>query len=321
VAAQRDAFQVINTFHMKTTPVTPDDLARSVLAVPPLARHANLTLNHAANKAQIDHLQAGGVRTLMYGGNANFYNIGTAEYPSLLDMLEKFAAKDTWVIPSIGSDFGKAFDQISILRERNFPTAMALPQAVISTEAGIATGIRKLAERYGKPLIVYIKSDDYLSPKTVAALDADGCVSAVKYGTIRSDYTQDAYGKALVQAINPNKIISGIGERPAIIHLRDLGLQGFTSGSVCVAPRGSMAILKALRAKDYATAAKIRLAYLPMEDARDEINPIRTLHEAVTLAGIADMGPMLPMLSNIEEKHFSRVRDAARALLAHDQNF
>jgi dihydrodipicolinate synthase/N-acetylneuraminate lyase len=143
----------------------------------------------------------------------------------------------------------------------------------------------------------------------------------VKYGTIRSDYTQDAYGKALVQAINPNKIISGIGERPAIIHLRDLGLQGFTSGSVCVAPRGSMAILKALKAKDYASAAKIRLAYLPMEDARDEINPIRTLHEAVTLAGIADMGPMLPMLSNIEEKHFSRVRDAARALLAHDQNF
>ena len=304
---------------MKTSPVTPDDLARSVLAVPPLARHADLTLNHAANKAQIDHLQAGGVRTLMYGGNANFYNIGTTEYPSLLDMLEKYAAKDTWVIPSIGSDFGKAFDQLSILRERSFPTAMVLPQAVISTESGIATGIRKLADRYGKPLIVYIKSDDYLSPKTVAALDADGCVSAVKYGTIRADYSQDAYGKALVQAINPNKIISGIGERPAIIHLRDLGLQGFTSGSVCIAPRGSMAILKALKAKDYASAAKIRQAYLPMEDARDEINPIRTLHEAVTLAGIADMGPMLPMLSNIEDKHFSRVRDAARALLAYDQ--
>jgi len=304
---------------VKTTPVTPSDLAASVLAVPPLARHANLTLNHAANKAQIDHLQAGGVRTLMYGGNANFYNIGTVEYPAILDMLEKFAGKDTWVIPSIGSDFGKAFDQVSILRERKFPTAMALPQATISTESGIATGLRKLAERLGKPLIVYIKSDDYLSPKTVAALDADGCVAAVKYGTIRTDYTQDAYGKALVQAVNPNKIISGIGERPAIIHLRDLGLQGFTSGSVCVAPRGSMALLKALKAGDYAGAEKIRAAYLPLEDARDEINPIRTLHEAVTLAGIADMGPMLPMLSNIEENHFTRVRDAARALLAHDR--
>ncbi len=179
---------------------------------------------------------------------------------------------------------------------------------------------RKLAERLGKPLIVYIKSDDYLSPKTVAALDADGCVAAVKYGTIRADYSVDAYGKDLVQAINPNKIISGIGERPAIIHLRDLELQGFTSGSVCVAPRGSMAILRALKAKDYATAAKIREAYLPLEDARDAINPIRTLHEAVTLAGIADMGPMLPMLSNIEEKYFARVRETAVALLAFDRS-
>jgi dihydrodipicolinate synthase/N-acetylneuraminate lyase len=305
---------------MKTTPVTPVDLAASVLAVPPLARHTDLTLNHAANKAQIDHLQAGGVRTLMYGGNANFYNIGTAEYPAVLDMLEKFAAKDTWVIPSIGSDFGKAFDQCSILRERNFPTAMALPQSAIATEAGVATGLRKLAERLGKPLIVYIKSDDYLSPKTVAALDADGCVAAVKYGTIRADYSVDAYGKELVQAINPNKIISGIGERPAIIHLRDLGLQGFTSGSVCVAPRGSMAILRALKVRDYATASQIREAYLPLEDARDAINPIRTLHEAVTLAGIADMGPMLPMLSNIDEKYFARVREAALALLAFDRS-
>ncbi len=304
---------------MKTTPVSPADLASSVLAVPPLARHADLTLNHAANQAQIDHLQAGGVRTLMYGGNANFYNIGVSEYPSILDMLEKFAAHDTWLIPSVGSDFGKAFDQISILRERNFPTAMVLPQSVISTKAGIATGIRKLAEHLGKPVIVYIKSDDYLSPKTVAALDADGCVAAVKYGTIREDYTQDAYGKALVQAINPNKIISGIGERPAIIHLRDLGLQGFTSGSVCVAPRGSMAILKAIQAKDYARAAQLRLAYMPLEDARDAINPIRTLHEAVTLAGIADMGPMLPMLSNIEAQHHARVRLAALDLLAFDR--
>jgi dihydrodipicolinate synthase/N-acetylneuraminate lyase len=304
---------------MKTTPVTPADLASSVLAVPPLARHADLTLNPAANKAQIDHLQAGGVRTLMYGGNANFYNIGTAEYPIILDMLEKTAGKDTWVIPSVGSDFGKAFDQMGILRERSFPTAMVLPQAVIATQAGIATGIRKLAERLGKPVIVYIKSDDYLSPKTVAALDADGCVAAVKYGTVRADYTLDTYGKDLVQAVNPHKIISGIGERPAIIHLRDLGLQGFTSGSVCVAPRGSMAILKAIKAGDYATASELRQAYLPLEDARDAINSIRTLHEAVTLAGIADMGPMLPMLSNIEAVHHARVRKAALELLAFDR--
>ena len=49
------------------------------------------------------------------------------------------------------------------------------------------------------------------------------------------------------------------------------------------------------------------------------ISPIRTLHEAVTLAGIADMGPMLPMLTNIGEEHHAQVGEAARALLAHDE--
>ena len=66
-------------------------------------------------------------------------------------------------------------------------------------------------------------------------------------------------------------------------------------------------------------AAKIREAYLPLEACRDSISPIRTLHEAVTLAGIADMGPMLPMLTNIGAEHHARVGEAARALLAHDE--
>ena len=101
-------------------------------------------------------------------------------------MLSAQAGADTWVIPSIGPDFGKASDQIAMLRERNFPTAMMLPQAGICTDAGAASNIRKQAEKWGKPLIVYIKSDTYLQPSTVQSLDADGVVAAVKYGTPRA---------------------------------------------------------------------------------------------------------------------------------------
>ena len=302
--------------------VTPALLASSVLSVPPLARNADFTLNRSANLAMIRHLEAGGVRTLMYGGNANFYNVGTVEYPALLSMLQSLAGKDTWVIPSIGPDFGKAFDQISILRERKFPTAMLLPNVFPTTDKGVATSVRKLAERFGKPILLYIKSDGYLDPKTVAALDADGCIATVKYGTVRdSDKAtlDDRYLRELTQHINPNKIISGIGERPAIVHLRDFGLQGFTSGSVCVAPRGSMRILELIKAKRYDEAEKIRAHYLALEDARDAISPIRALHEAVTLAGIANMGPMLPTLSNVEPEYHDRIGQAARALLAHDK--
>ena len=95
---------------MKTTPVTAADLGASVLAVPPLARNADLSLNRAANQSLIRHLEAGGVSTLMYGGNANFYNVGLYEYASILDMLEELAAPGSWVIPSVGPDFGKMMD-------------------------------------------------------------------------------------------------------------------------------------------------------------------------------------------------------------------
>ena len=307
---------------MKTTPITPADLAASVLAVPPLARNQDLSLNYAANQALISHIEAGGVRTLMYGGNANFYNIAVSEYPQLLDMLQAQAGADTWVIPSIGPDYGKAVDQIAILREREFPTAMMLPAAGIYTESGAATNIRKQAEKLGKPLIVYIKSDNYLQPATVKALEVDGVVAAVKYGTPRSSDEAtlcDSFLKELVQNISPRKIVSGIGERPAIIHLRDFGLQGFTSGSVCIAPRGSMQLLKLIKAARYDEAQALRAHYLPLEDQRDAINPIRTLHEAVTLAGIADMGPILPTMSNIEPQYVDGVREAARKLLAGDR--
>ena len=110
-----------------------------------------------------------------------------------------------------------------------------------------------------------------------------------------------------------------IGERPAIVHLRDFGLKSFTSGSVCVAPRGSMKILQLLKAKKYDEAEKIRAAYIPLEDQRDARGPIRVLHDAVTLAGIADMGPMLPMISNLDAAERPAVQAAAAALLAHDR--
>lgn len=304
---------------MKTSPVTPADLASSVLAVPPLARHQDLSLNKEANKALIRHLQDGGVTTLMYGGNANFYNIGTGEYAAVLDMLQELAAPNTWVIPSVGPDFGKMMDQVAVLKQRAFPTAMVLPQTFPSTPAGAETGLKRFADAYGKPIIVYVKAEGYLNPQNVANLVSAGVVCGIKYAIVRKDPREDAFLSELVQKVDRKYIISGIGERPAVVHLRDFGLNAFTSGSVCVGPRGSMALLAALKRKDYTSAEKIRAAYLPLEDCRDALSPIRVLHEAVGLAGIADMGPMLPLLSNLEAEHHSRVGQAARELLAHDR--
>ncbi|MGE8476204.1 MAG: dihydrodipicolinate synthase family protein, partial [Paraburkholderia hospita] len=52
---------------MNESPIRDDELAASVMAVPPLARRADYTLDAAQNLALIRHIEAGGVRTLLYG--------------------------------------------------------------------------------------------------------------------------------------------------------------------------------------------------------------------------------------------------------------
>jgi dihydrodipicolinate synthase/N-acetylneuraminate lyase len=305
---------------MKTTRVTFDDLAASVIAVPPLARRADLSLNREANAMLVRHLEAGGVSTLLYGGNANFYNVGLYEYADLLDWLAETAAPSTWVIPSVGPDYGKMLDQLAVLKTRQFPTVLVLPLTFPKTTAGVVTGLRRAAEAFGRPIMLYLKSEEYLTPDAVKTLVDAGIVAGIKYAVVREDPRDDVYLKRLVALVDRRYVVSGIGERPAVVHLRDFGLNGFTSGSVCVGPRGSVRILEALKRRDYAAAEKIRTAYLPLEDCRDAYSPIRVLHDAVTLAGIADMGPMLPLLSNLEDEQRDRVKKAAVELLAHDRD-
>ena len=304
---------------MKTTPVTPADLSRSVVAVPPFARHADLTPDWKANEALIAHLQDGGVRSLMYGGNANFYHLAPSEYASVLDFLEQAAGADTWVLPSAGPDFGKLLDQAAILKGRPFPTAMLLPMTFPFTDDGLAAAVRRFTDILGTPAVIYVKSDNYIRPETLARLFEEKRVAAVKYAVVRENPADDAYLRELAKVVPRDRLVSGIGERPAVIHMRDFGLAGFTSGSVCIAPRGSMRMLELLRAGQWEEAERIRADYMPLEDCRDGISPIRVLHDAVTLAGIADMGPMLPMLSGLDAKSREQVAPIARRLLEVDR--
>src|SRR5438105_408640 len=102
------------------TTLTPERLAASVLAVPPLCRNVDYSLSEAENAKLIRHLEAGGIRTLLYGGNANFYHIALSEYDALLAMLEKLAGPDTLVIPSVGPMFGMMMDQAKIVARHSF---------------------------------------------------------------------------------------------------------------------------------------------------------------------------------------------------------
>lgn len=299
---------------MLTAAPSPQNLQRSVIAVPPLARRADLGLAPEENRKLVADLAAGGVRTLLYGGNANLYHLGVDDYPALLDMLETIADPDTWMIPSIGPEYGRMMAQARLLRDRKFPTAMVLPQTFPATHEGIEAGIRHAFEASGKPLIAYVKNDDYLPPAALGRLLETGAIFAVKYAVVRDDPATDDYLCAIIDAVGRDRVVSGIGERPAITHWTDFGLRAYTSGSVCVAPTLSNQLREALIANDVARAERLREAFLPLEDQRDAISPIRVMHDAVTLAEIADMGPMLPLLSGLNDAQRRDVKPVAQTL-------
>ena len=301
---------------MNNTPITPEVLANSVIAVPPLARDEDLKVCPIENAKIMRHLEAGGVRTLLYGGNAMFYHIGLGEYAETLAMLQEHAGGDTTVVPSVGPAYGTSMDQAVILRNFDFPTAMVLPARDIATPAGCATGIRKLAESYGKPIVLYIKFEGYLEPEDAKSLVEDGIVNWIKYAIVREDPGQDDYLSKLVDCVDRSIIVSGIGEQPAITHINRFGVQSFTSGCVCVAPGLSMKMLQALKAGNLEGAESIRQTFKPLEDLRNNINPIRVLHSAVAEAGIAETGPILPLLDEVNDSDRLKITAVARELLA-----
>jgi dihydrodipicolinate synthase/N-acetylneuraminate lyase len=290
-------------------------LTRSVLAVPPLARNADLSLNEAENTKLIRHIEAGGIRTLLYGGNANFYHIAPSEYDQVLGYLERAAGADTLVIPSVGPAYGMMMDQAKIVRRHKFPTVMVLPHQGITTASGVEEGIKRFVQAAGLPALLYIKHEGYIEPENVKRLVDAKLISGIKYAIVRNDPAKDDYLSRLVQWVDPKIIISGIGEQPAIIHLRDFKLGGFTSGCICVAPRLSALMLEAMRAGNWDKAEQIRKIFQPLEDLRNAINPIRVLHEAVRLAGIAETGPLIPLMSNLSQSEQPRVAVAAAELL------
>lgn len=300
---------------MNTNPITSATLASSVISVPPLARNADGSFNRKENQKLIQHLEAGGVSTLLYGGNAILAHVSISEYAALLTMLTELAGEQTLVIPSVGPGYGMMMDQAKILREFKFPTAMVLPSRDVVTSDGVATGLRRFVEAIQRPAVLYIKNDGFIEIETVQKMMKDGLVSWIKYATVRENPVEDPYLRALVDAVGASLIVSGIGEQPAVTHLREFGLIGYTSGCVCIAPKLSMDMLRAIKAGDFQNAERIRAIFRPLEDLRNAINPIRVLHTAVTLADIANMGPMIPMLSEASESERPAIMANAMRLL------
>ena len=294
-----------------------------VYAVPPLPRKrdARRSLDFDAAECVARHIAAGGVTRYLYGGNAFLYHITLDEYEALLGWLSGFAPP-RWPIPSVGPSFGRAMDQARLLRRHTFPCAMVLPCGDPRDAKGMEAGLREVASAIGVPLILYLKSEDGFGSNLEAGLDAvgrlmaDGVAVAIKYAVVRDDAREDAYLDGLLRRVDRARVVSGMGERPAIVHLREYGLNGFTTGSGCIAPAPCSALLSAAQGRRWSEAEALRERFMPLEDLRDAWGPARVLHHATELAGIAPTGPIPPFVSALDQGRIDQLAPVARELAA-----
>jgi len=300
---------------MQTT-ISPADLRRSVISVPPLCRNADFTPNAEENRKLIRHIEGGGVNILLYGGNANFYNIALSEYELILDQLEAAAGPNTLIIPAVGPYRGFALDQAAILARKKFPTAMLLPTMAVSKPEGVRAAVMELAQKLGKPVVLYVKDEGYVTVDIAKSLVNAGVISWIKYAVVREDPAHDPLLESLVKEVPAELIVSGIGEQPAITHWTKFGVHAFTAGCVCVAPNRSQQMLLALQAGDMDKAEAIRQKFTKLEDLRNAHGPIPVLHHAVKLAGIAETGPMLPLMGDLSAEKQRLIEAAAKETLA-----
>ncbi|MBL8291604.1 MAG: dihydrodipicolinate synthase family protein [Bryobacterales bacterium] len=305
---------------MRTSALTTADF-RGVFPVPPLCRNddARRSLNFEETGNVVRHIAGGGITNFLYGGNAFLYHLTLSEYEELLDWMSS-ADASYLMIPSAGPSYGRAMDQAPLLRKYGFPTVMLLPSGDPRDAVGLERGYREFADALGSPLIVYLKDESNFGSNLDAGLDAvarlvrDGVCIGIKYAVVRDDPSEDKYLEGLLQRVDRAHVISGIGERPAIAHMRDFQLPGFTTGSGCVAPGLSRALFEANCAGDYETAESIRQHFLPLEDLRDAWGPARVLHAATELAGIAAAGPIAPYITGIDAAQTDQLKPVAKAL-------
>lgn len=296
-----------------------------VYAVPPLPRRRDerRTLDFGAAELLARHIEAGGITRFLYGGNAFLYHVSLDEFAALADWLAGFP-RTRWPIPSIGPSFGRALDQARLLRKHSFPAVMMLPCADPRDARGLEAGMREIVHAAGTPLILYLKSEDAFGADRDEGLDAvgrlldDGTAISIKYAVVRPDPNDDPYLDGLLARVDRRRVISGMGERPAIEHLRDYRLGGLTTGSGCLAPRSCQALFDAAAAGNWTRATECRSAFIPLEDLRDLWGPARVLHHATELSGLVPTGPIPPYVSALNADQLQQLAPVARALRQHD---
>ncbi|WP_155121162.1 dihydrodipicolinate synthase family protein [Bryobacter aggregatus] len=265
-------------------------------------------------------MRKNGLTRFLYGGNAFLYHLPLHEFEDLLGWLSG-QDDSLWCIPSVGPSYGRLIDQVAILKKFSFPCVMHLPCGDPRDAAGLERGLSDFVQRTGIPLILYLKEESNFGGDRGAGLDAvarmakSGVCIGIKYAVVREDPAVDPYLDGLLQRVDRRIVFSGMGERPAIVHLQKFRLPGYTTGSGCIGAAQTQRIFTLCQEKRWNEANVLREQFLPLEDLRDAWGPARVLHAATEAAGIAKLGEVPPFVSDLAPETRSLVPAAVAPLL------
>ena len=112
-------------------------------------------------------------------------------------------------------------DQARILRRYKFPCVMALPCADPRDATGLERGLREFAEKSGAPCALpegrtNFGNDKMAGLDAVARMVADGTCVWIKYAAVRNEPKEDSYLQAVLDRIDRNRVVSGIGNGPRL---------------------------------------------------------------------------------------------------------
>lgn len=251
---------------------------------------------------------------MLYGGNANLFSQSLAQYAQSAELIGAVAEHST-VIAGIGPDLGKMLDQAGLIERAGLRNVMLLPLHYPADTHGTGDGVRRIAERLGFGVIVDLCRENYLRPVTLRKLRDEGAVSFVKYSVRRDNPEDDAYLDRVIEVMGRERVVSGLGEAAVLDHVGKRGLPAYASGAATLVPEAVLRLRSMLQSGDLAAVRRMLMPFLEFERLGMALGSIQVLHDAVSVAGIAEMGPQIPMLSPVKAKFRDDLEWAVAQLL------
>ena len=277
----------------------------NVLVVAITPRNAERGLDLAGIGRNVRFLCERGVDFIMPAcGTGLVYDMTLEEYEAVVGAFVEAVAGEALVVPGIGPGYGRALEMGRIARSLGVAGVMIMPIVGPASAAGVAVGLRDIAERTQLPTILYQRRLDIMPVEQVVALCKLDEVVGLKYAV--DDL--EAFRRIVAGAGEDAAMVCGMAEDPCIDYMA-AGAVGFSSGMANFVPGMSLTLLERFAAGDRVGAEEIRRQMVPFEDLRGERAARYSgsaLHAAMERFGLAG-GPVVPFAEDVAAEDLPRL--------------